>query len=301
MSEIDAFTAFAIAVEALGYAAGLLAIGSGLFLCVHARRPFAESDPEAVRRLMRRTAWLGTGATLAAAAFTGLDVETRAGRLSGMGIGGMVDPMMLEIVWDGPVGRAVTLRLLALAAVLAGLILWRRGAGRLLLGAGAFGYALSFAFVGHATGEPRWLLAGAVTVHVLAAGFWFGAFAPLAMAARWLAIPDAVGLLEAFGRAAVAVVAALVAAGATLALSLLGTPAGLLTSAYGFILTGKLSIVLALLALAAINKLWLVPALQAGDTRARRRLVASITLETLAVAAILIATALLTTAATPPF
>lgn len=300
MSEIGGFTIIAILVRALGYAGGLLAAGSGLFLAIYCVRPFRASDPAALHRVMRRTAWLGGAAAVVAALGTFAGVGIRAGRLSGMGVAGMIDPTMLQLVWEGPVGNAVLLRLAGFVALAAGLAAFRMPVGQLLVGAGALAFALSYTYVGHATEEPRWILAAALTVHLLAASFWVGAFAPLAMAARRLPAPDAAALLHAFGRTAVWVVGALVAAGASFAYVLLRTPAGLFGSAYGRILLVKLAIVAALLALAALNKLRLVPALKAGDERIRGSLVRSIRLEALAVVAILLATATLTSIATPP-
>lgn len=297
MTEIDAFTVFAILVRALGYASGALAVGSGLFLAAFAR---ADTSAVAVRRTMSRTAWIGAVAAIVAAATTLVGVGVRAGRLSGLDLAGMADPTMLKIVWEGPVGTAVTVRLAGLGVVAAGLCVFRTNAGRALVIAGGLAYASSYAFVGHATESPQWLLASAITVHILAVSFWFGSFAPLMLVTRYAASNDADRLLGAFGRAAVWVVGALVVAGVTFAAVLLESPAGLFDSAYGSILMSKLALVTFLLMLAALNKLRLVPALERGDETARGSLIRSIKLEALAVVAILIVTSFLTSVATPP-
>lgn len=300
MSEIGGFELFSILVRALGYGGGLLAAGSGLYLVAYAARGLPASDLSAVERVMRRTLWVGGLAVAVAVLATLAGFCVRAGHLSGMGMTGMIDPMMLTIVWEGPVGTAVLLRIASLVVLAAGLIAYRRAAGRVIIGLGAVGYALSYTFVGHATEEPRWLLTTVLTVHLLAVSFWFGAFAPLAAATRSLAAKDAAGLLGAFGRTAVWLVALLVAAGAIFAVYLIRSPEGLFGSSYGQILLIKLAIVSGLLGLAALNKLRLVPALEAGDEHSRGRLVRSIRLEALAVVAIFLTTAVLTSVAPPP-
>ncbi|GAB5377513.1 MAG: hypothetical protein AcusKO_39750 [Acuticoccus sp.] len=300
MSEIDAFTIVAILVRALGYGAGALAVGSGLFLVAFAGRAGAGESGGDLRRAMARTARIGGVAAIVAVAATLAGLGVRAGRLSGLDLEGMVDATMLQIVWEGPVGTAVSVRLVGLATVVAGLAVFRTGAGRAFVLAGGLTYAYSYALVGHASEPPQWLLAPAVTVHLLAVSFWFGSFAPLALVTRRGAAVDAAGLLGAFGRTAIWVIGALVAAGATFAAVMLGSPAGLVDSAYGWIFMAKLALVTFLLMLAAFNKLRLVPALARGDERARFSLVRSIRLEACTVAAILLVTAALTSVATPP-
>ncbi|WP_226576302.1 copper resistance D family protein [Acuticoccus sediminis] len=300
MSEVDSFTLLAILIRAAGYGAGLLAVGSGLYLAAYATRAFPASAPGAAASLARRTALLGAAALVLAVLLAVAGVCVRAGRLSGMGVGGMTEPMMLQIVWEGPVGRAVTVRLAGFLLLAVGLAAHAAALGRFALFLAAGVFAFSYTFVGHATEAPRWLLPAMLTIHLVAVSFWIGALAPLAIASRRLAAKDAACLLEAFGRHAVYVVATLIAAGAVFAAVLIATPAGLFGSAYGRIFLVKLAVVAVLLGLAAQNKLRLVPGLAAGDEAMRGRLARSIRLEALAVAAILLATAVLTSVATPP-
>lgn len=300
MSDIGAFTLLAIAVRAIGYAGSLLAMGSGIFLLACGTHAFPGTEPAAVNRVWRRTMRLGVLAALLAVAATLAGLGVRAGRLSGMGISGVGDPMMLQIVWEGAVGTAVAMRIAGLAAVAAGLLLFRARPGKALIAAGAVAVAFSHTFVGHATEAPRAVLAGALTLHLLAAAAWFGSFPPLIGAARGFARADAVWLMQAFGRAALWGVGILVAAGATFAAILIRTPEGLAQSAYGRILLAKLAVVAVLLGLAALNRYRLVPALAAGQAGARKRLVRSIRIEAAAVVLILAITATLTSVASPP-
>lgn len=296
MSEIDGFAVFAVAVRALGYAAGLSAAGSALFLAAFGSRRFQASGA-AMDGAMRATRRLGILAGVAALTMLALGIGARAGRLSGLGFGGMTDGVMIDVVLDGPVGTAAWMRLTGLAAIVAGLA-WRRRPGLLVAVAGALALAASYTMAGHATTRP-WL-PPVVALHVLAAAFWFGALAPLATATRTFVPADAAHLLEAFGRVAVGVVGMLVAAGAVTALALLGGPAGLFGTPYGWLLLGKLAAVAGLFGLAAMNKLALVPSLSRGDAAAAGRLVRSIRLEAAAILIILAVTATLTSTASPP-
>ena len=146
--------------------------------------------------------------------------------------------------------------------------------------------------------EPRLVLGVLVTLHVMGLAFWTGAFAPL----HRLAGSDAkaAGALAAeCGAWAVRIVSALAAAGAVLFVTLAGNPAAALGTPYGRLLAVKLLLFAPLLGLAAFNRYRLTPALQTGAPRAGAHLRRSIRFEALAVLAILITTAVLTTVASP--
>lgn len=137
-----------------------------------------------------------------------------------------------------------------------------------------------------------------VTLHLLGLAFWVGIFAPLhRLAGRE---PRAAGALAAeFSTWAVRIVPALAAAGIALFVILTGDPIAALGTPYGQILAVKLALFALLLGLAALNKLRLTPALEAGAPGAATHLRRSIRLEALAVLAILATTATLTTVASP--
>jgi putative copper resistance protein D len=161
---------------------------------------------------------------------------------------------------------------------------------------GAVLIAVSYTRVGHSLGEPRWILASLLTMHLLAAAYWVAALEPLRRGAR---LPGTV-VLHRFGRIASVTVAALVIVGAVFAYLLVGDLEGLVSTAYGWTLLAKVAVVGLLLGLAALNKLRLVPAMERGDADAPARLRRSIAWEMAAVAAILVATATLTSITTPP-
>ena len=325
LAPVDGWAMVAIAAKALSYAAALVAMGGPLFLLAFAfgggsngrAAPFGTSltprslgaaavEPVStgfrtrtaplvapgVARLVRRLA--------AAAALIGLLVLAvrfgiRAARISGMGVEAMTDPTMLGFVWQSPLGQAAVWRGAGEALVLAILIPGIVGLG--LASVGAVLIAVSYSFVGHSLGDPRWVLASLLVVHLLAAAYWVGALMPLRCAAR---SPYGAALLHRFGVIASGTVALLIAVGVSFAWLLSGSLSALLGTAYGLTLLAKVAVVAGLLGLAALNKLRLVPALERGEPGAGNALRRSIAWEAGAVALILLTTATLTTVTTPP-
>jgi putative copper resistance protein D len=289
LASADANVWLSIVVKTLAYAATLVAAGSVL-VSVGLRELTTDG-----RSSLRRMAVL---AALAAAVLSVLRVPVRASFLIGGSLDGAVDPMMLWIVAESPLGASVIVRLVGLALIPA-ILLPNRGAGWVAL-FGALLTCASFALRGHALGDPRILLGALVTIHIAGLAFWIGAFAPLARAAR-CETPATVGALaHEFGTKALWIVASLVVAG-VLTLVLLGaaTPSALSTP-YGQAFLVKLVLFAGVLGLAAMNKLWLTPELQSASPRAARRLRRSIGLESALVVAILATTAALTTVTSPP-
>ncbi|MEO1363546.1 MAG: CopD family protein [Pseudomonadota bacterium] len=283
---MDIWALAAIVAKAAEYAAVLLAIGGAFFVATF---------PTAPRQAVALARRLAVIAALVALALLALRFGLRAGRISGMGLAGAGDPVMLGLIWDSPLGNAAMWRIAGAALILGLLVKGALGRSASLLGAVVL--ALSYTLVGHALGDPRWVLAGLLAVHLLAVAFWVGALAPLCAAT---AQPGGAALLHRFGVIASGTVAALVLVGLVFAWLMVGSVAGLFSTAYGLTLLAKLGAVAVLLGLAAGNKLRLVPALAAGDAAAADRLHRAIRLEGVAVALILLATATLTTVTTPP-
>lgn len=248
--------------------------------------------PDDVLRLARKLAVI---AALLGLAVLALRFGIRSARISGMGLSGAVDPMMLGLVWDSPLGTAA---------------IWRGAGAALILGVlipGVFGLiasltgtlivAGSYAMVGHSLGEPREVLAALLVVHLLAVAFWIGALAPLHRAAG---LASGAALLHRFGIIASRTVAVLVLVGLLFAWLMIGSLSELFATAYGWTLIAKLAVVTGLMGLAVKNKLRLVPALASGNFSAAPALRRSIRMEIIAVALILLATAALTSITTPP-
>ncbi len=286
LAPIDAWALLAILAKAAEYGAALLAMGGPLFILA------CRGVSEDVLRLARRIAlW----AALAALALLALRFGIRAARISGMGVAGATDAMMLGFVWQSPLGTATLWRGVGEALVLGMLV--RGGVG---LGAGVAGavlIAVSYTFIGHALGDPRGLLGALLATHLLAAAFWVGALAPLHRAGAGV---QGAALLHRFGRIASVTVGILILAGAWFAWLMSGGLSALFGTAYGWVLLGKLGVVAGLMGMAAHNKWRLVPALAADRPGAVAALRRSIRLEMIAVAIILIVTATLTSVTTPP-
>ncbi|PUB11354.1 copper resistance D family protein, partial [Yoonia sediminilitoris] len=286
LAPIDGWTGVAIAFKAAGYAAALLAIGGPLFLAAF---PTAHAD---ARQLARKIAVI---AALIGMAVLATRFGIRAARISGMGLSGAVDPMMLGFVWNSPLGTAAIWRGVGELLIVALLIKGTIGLAAGLVG--ALLVALSYTFIGHSLGDPRWLLAALLTVHLLTAAFWVGALAPLR---RAISLPEGASLLHRFGTVASVTVAFLVIVGLVFAWLMTGSLTELLTTAYGWTLIAKLAAVSGLMILATLNKWWLVPALASGAPEAAGHLRRSIQFEAFAVLLILIVTAVLTSITTPP-
>jgi len=182
-----------------------------------------------------------------------------------------------------------TSMLIAIAAMGVARIAWRSPTMTIawvLATAAMAGVGLSLAASGHAaTAPPQWLTRPLLFLHGVGVAYWAGALAPLAARARRQ--PDSLRwVLNRFSALAVPIVAVLVLSGLVLSVIQLESIRALIDTRYGIILSIKLALVTALLALAALNRFWLTPAL-AKDARIAEPLLGSIVLECILVIAIL--------------
>lgn len=225
-------------------------------------------------------------------------VMVQAGRLMD-DVAFMIDPEIIAISLDGPLGTSSTVRLVGLTVLLVAILLpTLRFSGSLV---GSFLVAMSFALTGHAIRDPQWALAGLVTIHLLAVSFWFGALLPLyRLTSERQDHDEAARLSHRFGQQASLVVPVLIAVGGVFAYLLLGSVQAFYGTAYGQMLLVKLVLVALVLGIAALNKLRLVPAPQAGEINAAARFRSSLRWEALVFLGIFGATALLTTSITVP-
>ena len=205
---------------------------------------------------------------------------------------GVKDPLLWRLAWLGPGAWIVWLRLVGLSLLLLAL---RRHAKVLPLARPAAFLALgSFLVSGHALLDThRLLLAPLLGLHVLAVAFWFGALWPLRQVAELEPAPRAAAVLHSFSRRAVWLVPLLGLAGLGLGGVLLPDLAAL-RRPYGQILCVKVLLFAVLLALAARNKLALVPALARADSRALPALRRNLMLEYALICTVLTATAVMT-------
>ncbi|MDW6022309.1 copper resistance protein CopC [Mesorhizobium sp. BAC0120] len=149
------------------------------------------------------------------------------------------------------------------------------------------GVGLALAASGHASdAEPHWLTRPAVFLHAATIAFWVGALVPLAGLLP-SGDPQSGAALRRFSYLIPWPLAALVVSGVVLAVIQVETPAALLTTSYGYVLSIKLGIVAALFALAAGNRWRLTKPAADGDAVANRRLTRAVRLELVLVALIL--------------
>jgi putative copper resistance protein D len=317
-------------LKAALYAATLGAAG-GVFFLAYGRSLLTPADRLAIARPLRMLVAVAIVASAARMLLTAASMAEDAA--------GMLDARLLAMVWHGGEGRAAAMRALGLLLAIPALAIpapvtpappaapsppatpaapaaatstvpaaaparASRGSRAAVANAiaivGAAGAATSFACVGHGHAAAQAATPFLVGVHVLAVAFWLGALGPLLILARRRE-PCVLGAVAArFGRIAIIGVGALLAAGVVVLGMLLGSLSELWTSAYGRIACAKIALVACLLALAAWNKLRLVPRIVAEDPLAVRNLRRSIRLEMLVAALILLTTAALTTLAGPP-
>ena len=148
------------------------------------------------------------------------------------------------------------------------------------------GVGLSLAASGHAaTASPQWLTRPSLFLHGIAAAYWVGALAPLAAMAR-RRNDDLPRVLKQFSAVAVLLVGLLVLSGLVLSIIQLGSLRALIETQYGIILSIKLSLVILLLALAALNRFLFTPTVVA-DHENTRPLLRSILIECVLVVCIL--------------
>lgn len=282
----DSLSAFARACDYLGV---LQAAGTALFLL-----RFGHSL-EASRWRVRR---LGVSAALAAMPAVAACLLLDAARMAGE-YRGMLDPELLRLACLSGSGAALLLQFFGL--VLIALALRRPDSlpfGRAVLAALGVALALlSFPLTGHTAAHAwRVVLAPLLALHVGLAAFWLGSLAPLLLALRRDSLAAASALLRDFSALAGYLVPLLPVAGVAMACVLLPDLAAL-QRPYGLLLVAKSAGFVLLLGLASLNRWRWLPALGAAGTRAA--LQRSVLAEYVLIAAVLAATATLTTYYSP--
>ena len=277
---------------------GMMLVQGGLLYAVLFGRQMSEASRVHVVGLVRVGVLIGLGATClrvpAAAAnlggdfasafdpvFLGLMMETSLGLSSGLGVAGFLLAAVLVRVAGG-------LDVLLLAVLLLAILL----------------LAGTSAIHGHATSGG--VITGVlVMVHLSCVAIWLGAFLPLHRLCRLVhddpAAHTELGVIASrFAQVGGMAVLLLLVSGGGMAAYLTGSISALFTTGYGQALLVKLSVVVGLLGLAALNRFRLVPAISAGDRRAVVQLGWSIRLEMAGALVILVVTSFLTTSLALP-
>ncbi|MXQ14026.1 copper resistance CopC/CopD family protein [Microvirga makkahensis] len=226
---------------------GLFAGAGGAFFVVWIGQ---ETTTPASRTVVRTAIGTGIAAALLSAGLQGLDA-----------LGEPFAALLLPHPWHAAL--TTSFGLTAGVAILALMCAWLalRGKGKPLVLVGLAGAGLALALSGHASAAaPQWLTRPTVFVHGMAAAFWIGALAPLALIVRDLRSAS-LPILQRFSALAVPAVGLMVLTGLVLSIVQLETPASLLTTDYGRIFLAKMAAVVCLLTLAILNRQWLTPLL----------------------------------------
>ena len=274
-----------IGIRAVHFAATAMTAGAVVFGTLVAEPALrtveaAPATATAVRARLACVAWIA----LALAALSGPPwLMVVAGRILGQGPG---DTLSTGAAWtvlaETQFGHTMTVRLgvaLALAVAMAALAAtdgtiraWRRWPPS-LLAAALLG---ALAWTGHSGARP-----GAVgdfqlvcdILHLLAAGAWVGGLLPLALVlsfARRSMDRGGAGLAAAaahrFSTLGMVAVATLTVTGIVNTWILVGSVSALVETDYGRLLTAKVMLFAIMLSVAAINRLRLVPRLDAAET-----------------------------------
>lgn len=187
-------------------------------------------------------------------------------------------------------GHLLAVRLVLLAG--SGIAAYaRRGGPAAVLAAAAVATQAGHDHAWAMAGGPSWLVASNAA-HVVAAGAWLGGLLPLLLVVRRAPPAIAAGAALRFSALGGACVAVLAVTALLQGWVLIGGIPGLDATAYGWTALLKLALFLALVALAARNRLVLTPAL--GQSDARRALARSIALEMALGLLVVTAAALLT-------
>lgn len=185
------------------------------------------------------------------------------------------------------------------AAIAAGALCSANRTTNTLLAIGAALSIASFALTGHsAAAEPRAVAATLVLSHVLGAAFWAGSLVGLVVCLRRGSGSAPATALSRFSDVGVFAVLVLMTAGIAFAAMQLETIADLVASDYGRWIVVKAALLSGLLALAAWNRLGLLPALERGDAQAADRLRRTVGTEIVLMVAAITAAAILSQ--TPP-
>jgi putative copper resistance protein D len=261
-------------------AATMSIFGSALFQALIAH-PARVSDHAALR-LQRRIAALGwsslAAAFVAALAWLGFQATAFA---DGDSVGDIMAAVPL-VLFDTHFGPLIAVRfslLIPACLILGGVV--PRGTATFALaavfGAGALELQVPLGHGISMPGDTGILLVASGVLHILAAGAWLGGLLPLTLLVAGLAPSESAAAVRRFSSLGIACVTVLAATSLVQVWALVGGLAGLLGTDYGRLALAKLSLFIALLLLAALNRFRLRPRLTGATSEfARRSLLCSI-------------------------
>jgi putative copper export protein len=280
--------ALVVSLRAIAFVALFQAAGGAIVLAIY-DRDLARETADRLRALARIAALIALCAAV-------LHYVLTPARMAG-DFGSTFDPALESLLLRSNSGSAHIVRVVGLAVLLLALDRASRFKTWAALGGAALAL-LSFALMGHTTiHAQRWALAPLLVVHVGVGAYWVGALAGLYIAVRDSG-SRAAALVARFSAHAATLVPGIFVAGAIMSVLFVRSFAELATP-YGAMVVGKTIAFAALMILAARNKWRFGPQLLAGDMAAAAGLRRAIVAEWLIIAAVLIATAAMTSLFAP--
>lgn len=231
-----------------------------------------------------------------------LHLPIEAAALSNTGWQGLMDGLMINIVWQSAIGTQTWLRATGYILALIVILINRQsflqfsfswGLTRVIA---VLMITASFVLTGHSV-NSGWLIQFILGAHVTAMALWIGSLWPLYRSSHFLKPSDVKNLMIDFGRLAVGVVLVLLACGVIMLFQFIDSFEHLFTTGYGQLILFKLTLVTGMLLLAAWHKLVLVHKLM--QEKNNQKLKRSIGIEALVGIGVLIVTAVVTTTVGP--
>jgi copper resistance protein D len=265
-------------VRFLHFAATVSLSGLVIFHAFVGAPALSVADSAMVRSIAGRLARLAWGSLVLAVLTGAAGLLVQAASMGERPLSALwSDDLVATVLLDTDFGHVWLVRLV-LVALLAAVLhppyfsapapAWRRGAALAL----AVAYVAALAFAGHAAageGTEGVIHEAADVLHLIAAAAWLGALVPLAIvlgaamdASSALAVARTATLR--FSTLGVVSVGTVLATGMVNTFELTGSWAALFGTVYGRLLLVKIALFLAMLAIAAVNRMRLTPQLVAG-------------------------------------
>jgi copper resistance protein D len=271
-------------VRFLHFAATVSLSGLVIFHAFVGAPALSAGDAATARLISRRLAPLAWGSLTLAVLTAAASLMVQASSMGERSLADLwSDDLVATVLLDTDFGHVWLARLVLVVLLAAALHppyfsapvpAWRRGAALAL----AVAYVAALAFAGHAAageGTEGVIHEAADVLHLIAAATWLGALVPLALV---LGAPKGAGGASAlavartatlrFSTLGIASVGTVVATGIVNTFELTGSVAALFGTIYGRLLLVKIALFLAMLAIAAFNRVRLTPQLVASGAEA---------------------------------
>jgi len=270
--------AFFAAVRAAHFASLMTIFGAGFFLLLLKRHHLIEMPARAARVLFMSAASLALVSAMAWLVLV-------AGQMSGDWHAAFDPASIQAVAAETEFGRIALARIAGLGLLWLLCLLQNPWPGRaaILLAALLLGALGLTSHAAASSGGFASIRAANDSVHLLAAGFWLGGLIVLAvLVARHHHEPVTLrGPFQLFSAWGTIAVALLILSGVSNAAVILPVKSVSAHSAYAQLLAAKITLALAMIALAVVNRMQLVPALRDGDSMTARFLARSVRAEIL--------------------